>query len=55
MRKKKLEKKLVLLLPRDLKARLDTVRNRGYTLNGYVRFVLAESLRGVKLPKRRAA
>ena len=45
MKRKKLEKKLVVLLPRDLKARLDTMRDRGYTLNGYVRFVLAEALK----------
>jgi hypothetical protein len=55
MKRKKLEKKLVLLLPRDLKARLDTVRDRGYTLNGFTRFALEKALDDVKVPRRRRA
>jgi hypothetical protein len=48
-------KKIVVLLSADLKARLDTVREQGFTLSGYVRRVLAEALADVKVPRRRVA
>ena len=46
-------KMLTVPLDPDLKAKLDTVKARGYTLNGFTRFVLAEALRDVKVPRRR--
>ena len=48
-------KKIVIPLDPALKAKLDTKRAEGYTLNGYVRAVLAAALADVKLPPRRAA
>jgi len=37
-------KKIVLLLDRDLKQRLDRVRREGYTLNGFIRATLERAL-----------
>lgn len=46
-------KKLVLFLDDDLKRRLDTKRDEGFTLNGYVRSLLTKALADVKVPRRR--
>ena len=48
-------KTIVVPVPDDTKAKLDVKRAEGYTINGYVRRVLAEALRDVKVPRRRAA
>jgi hypothetical protein len=46
------KKKIVLLLDRDLKARLDQKRAEGFTLNGFIRATLEKAL---KAPRRRRA
>ena len=48
-------KKILVPISADLKARLDTKREEGYTLNGYVRRVLAEALADVKVRRPRRA
>lgn len=40
-------KKILILLPDPLKAKLDAVRNRGYTINGFVRALLERELASV--------
>lgn len=52
---KKKMKKILVPLSADLKARLDTKREQVYTLNGYVRRVLAEALADVKARRPRRA
>ena len=47
-------KTIVVPLPDNLKAKLDSKRAEGYTLNGFVRRVLAEALKDVKVPRRAA-
>ena len=47
-------KKIVIPVPNDVKAKLDAKRKEGYTINGFVRRVLAEALRDVKVPRRAA-
>lgn len=37
-------KTIVVPLPEPLKAQLDALRKEGYTINGFVRKVLAEAL-----------
>lgn len=44
-------KKIVVPLPEITKAKLDVIRTQGYTITGYVRKVLAEALRDVKVPR----
>jgi hypothetical protein len=48
-------KTIVVPLPDDLKAKLDTKRAEGYSLNGFVRATLARALADVKVPRRRRA
>lgn len=48
-------KMIVVPLPDELKAKLDTKRAEGYSLNGYVRAVLTRALADVKLPRNRRA
>jgi len=48
-------KKIVVPVSDETKAKLDVMRTRGFTITGYVRNVLAESLREVKISRRRAA
>lgn len=48
-------KTIVVPLPDDLKRKLDMKRAEGYTLNGYVRAVLAAALADVKIPRRTRA
>ena len=46
-------KKIVVPVSEEIKRKLDAKRAEGYTLNGFVRRVLAEALADVKLPSRR--
>jgi hypothetical protein len=48
-------KTIVVPVPEETKAKLDAMRAQGYTITGYVRKVLAEALREVKVPSRRRA
>ena len=48
-------KKIVIPISPALKAKLDVKRAEGYTINGFVRKVLADALAEVKVPRRRAA
>ena len=48
-------KKILVPVSPEIKAKLDVKRAEGYTINGYVRKVLADALRDVKVPRRRAA
>ena len=48
-------KNILVPVSDETKAKLDMKRAEGYTINGYVRKVLAEALRDVKVPRRRAA
>lgn len=48
-------KKILVPISADLKARLDTKREEGFTLNGYIRRVLTVALADVKIPPRRRA
>jgi len=48
-------KKIVVPVPNETKAKLDAKRKEGYTITGFVRKVLAEALRDVKVPRRTAA
>ncbi len=48
-------KKIVVQVPSDTKAKLDEMRRRGYSICGFVRQALADALRDVKVPRRRAA
>lgn len=45
-------KKIVVPVPEDTKRKLDAMRQRGYSICGFVRQALAEALRDVKVPKR---
>jgi hypothetical protein len=47
-------KKIVIPVPKDTKAKLDVMRTRGFTITGFVRRVLAQALRDVKIPRRAA-
>lgn len=48
-------RKILVPVSEEIKRKLEVKRAEGYTINGYVRKVLAEALRDVKAPKRRAA
>ena len=48
-------KTIVVPVPDALKAKLDAKRQEGFTINGYVRAVLARALAEVKVPRRRKA
>ena len=48
-------KKIVVPVPDETKRKLDVMRKQGFTITGYVRKVLAEALRDVKVPRGRAA
>lgn len=47
-------KKILVPISDETKAKLDVKRAEGYTINGFVRRVLAEALRNVKVPRRAA-
>lgn len=46
-------KKIVVPVPDETKRKLDVMRQRGFSICGYVRTALAEALADVKLPPRR--
>ena len=48
-------KKILVPVSEEIKRKLDVKRGEGYTINGYVRRVLAEALRDVKVSGGRAA
>jgi hypothetical protein len=48
-------RKILVPVSEEIKRKLDVKRSQGFTINGYIRAVLAEALRDVKAPKRRAA
>lgn len=48
-------KKILVPLSDELKAKLDTKRKEGYSLNGFVRAALEKALADVKVPRRRRA
>lgn len=48
-------KKIVVPVPDETKRKLDEMRKQGFTITGFTRKVLAEALRDVKVPRRRAA
>ncbi len=48
-------KRIVVPVPNETKAKLDEMRQRGYSICGFVRQALAAALRDVKVPKRRVA
>ena len=47
--------KIVVPIPNETKRKLDEMHRRGYSICGYVRMALAESLRDVKVPRLRRA
>jgi len=47
-------KRILVPVSEEIKRKLDVKRTEGYTINGYVRRVLAEALRNVKVPRRAA-
>jgi len=47
-------KKILVPVSEEIKRKLDVKRAEGYTINGFVRRVLAEALRDVKVPRRAA-
>ena len=50
-----MKKKILVPVSDEIKSKLDVKRAEGYTINGYVRKVLAEALADVKLPRSRRA
>lgn len=48
-------RKILVPVSEEIKRKLEVKRAQGYTINGYVRKVLAEALRDVKPTKRSAA
>ena len=48
-------KKVLVLLPPELKAKLDLKRLEGFSINGYIRATLEKALADVKVPRRRRA
>lgn len=49
-----MKKKILVPVSDEIKCKLDVKRAEGYTINGYVRKVLTEALRDVKVPRRAA-
>ena len=47
-----MKRKILVPVSEEIKRKLDVKRAEGYTINGFVRRVLAEALRDVKVPRR---
>jgi hypothetical protein len=45
-------KTIIVDVPDETKAKLDLLRTRGYTINGFVRQALASALTHVQVPRR---
>ena len=45
--------RVLIQLPTDLKAKLDALRDQGYTASGYIRALLERELKNVTLQKER--
>ncbi len=47
--------KMLVHLPKPLKAKLDSLRTQGYTASGYIRALLERELKEYQIPRKRDA